>query len=155
MFHNKFNYEKLSDNLYTAGMPDKDQLEDVIKQSVQVVINLAPHTVEGALTNEETIVKSLQATYINIPVDWNTPTYENLVKFMDLMDTLSDKVVLVHCQANFRASSFVAIYRILRKGWNPEKAMQIMHEIWDEEVYPVWKEFIEETIFEGNLKKGK
>lgn len=150
MFQDIKNFKKLSDSLYTAGMPSKDQLENAIHQGVQVVINLAPHTVEDALTNEETIIKNLHASYINIPVDWSTPTQENLVKFMNLMDALSEKIVLVHCQANFRASSFVTMYRILRKGWNPDEAMQIMHEVWDEEVYPVWKEFIEETIFQGN-----
>ena len=65
---------------------------------------------------------------------------------MDSMDTLSKQVVLVHYQANFRVSSFVTMYSILRLGWNPEQARKIMHEVWDDEVYPFWKDVIKEII---------
>lgn len=146
MFRQIFNFKEISNQLYTAGMPSQHQLEDAIHHGVQVVINLAPHTVHDALPDEEQIVRSLNVEYINIPVDWNTPTRENLDKFMDIMDSFTDKIILVHCEANFRASSFVTMYRILRLGWDPVEAMKIMHEVWDEEVYPFWKEFIEETI---------
>jgi hypothetical protein len=34
----------------------------------------------------------------------------------------------------------------LRHGWSAEDAMQGMHQIWDEEDYPIWKMFIDETL---------
>ena len=88
--------------------------------------------------------------YLNIPVIWNTPTRDGLDRFMDVMDENPDKKILVHCQANFRATAFVALYRILRQGWNAEQAMEGMHQIWDAEDYPIWKMFIEE-----NLKRSR
>jgi hypothetical protein len=67
------------------------------------------------------------------------------------MDERKDKRVHVHCEANFRASAFISMYRILRLGWNEDEAFTIMHKIWDEDAYPVWKLFIE-----GMMKdKGK
>jgi hypothetical protein len=69
---------------------------------------------------------------------------------MALMDENQDKKILVHCQANFRATAFVALYRILRHGWAPSDAIEDMHKIWDAEDYPIWKMFIEE-----NLKRSK
>ena len=153
MFRQIYNFKQLSDTLFTSGMPTKDQLEDAIHFGIQVIINLAPPTVQDALPGEEALVKALSIEYINIPVDWSRPTEENLVKFMDIMDTFQDKTIFVHCEANFRASSFVTMYRILRKGWDPNLAMNVMHEIWDEEVYPIWKEFIEEIIEKENRKK--
>jgi hypothetical protein len=65
---------------------------------------------------------------------------------MDLMDANQDKKIHVHCEANFRASGFITVYRILRLGWKPDDAFEVMHTIWDEDAYPVWEMFIENAI---------
>jgi len=59
---------------------------------------------------------------------------------------MKDKKILVHCQANFRATAFVVLYRILRQDWNAEDAIAGMHKIWEAEYYPIWKMFIEENL---------
>src|SRR5688500_10896985 len=133
MLKNLYNFLSLSDDLFTGGMPTVDQLEDAAQQGVQVVINLAPHTVIDALPKEEELVTSLGMQYINIPVVWNTPTRDGLDRFMDAMDENRGKKILIHCQANFRATAFMALYRILRLGWNMEDAMKGMDMIWDVE----------------------
>ncbi|HSL27676.1 MAG TPA: protein tyrosine phosphatase family protein [Anaerolineales bacterium] len=146
MLKNMYNFLTLSEDLFTGGMPTVDQLEDAAQKGVQVVINLAPHDVIDALPNEEQLVTSLGMQYINIPVLWNTPTRDGLDRFMDVMDENKEKKILVHCQANFRATAFMALYRILRLGWNPEDATKGMDMIWDVEDYPVWKMFILENL---------
>ena len=146
MLKNMYNFLTLSENLFTGGMPTVDQLEDAAQQGVQIVINLAPHDVIDALPNEEQLATSLGMQYINIPVVWNTPTRDGLDRFMDVMDENKDKKILLHCQANFRATAFMALYRILRLGWSPEDAMKGMDMIWDVEDYPVWKMFILENL---------
>lgn len=140
------NFLALSENLYTGGMPKAGQLADAAEHGVEVVINLAPHDAQDALPNEAELANSLGIHYVNIPVDWNAPTGEDLDRFMDTMDEFQGKKILVHCQANYRASAFVSMYQILREGWTPEAALGIMHQIWSEEDYPVWKKFIEESI---------
>jgi protein tyrosine phosphatase (PTP) superfamily phosphohydrolase (DUF442 family) len=146
MFEEIYNFLALPDELYTGGMPTAEQLQDAARMGVEMVINLAPHEVSDALPGETDLVTSLGMEYINIPVIWNTPTKDGLDRFMDVMDENQDKKILVHCQANFRATAFVALYRILRKGWNAEEAMEDMHKIWDAEDYPIWKMFIEENL---------
>jgi len=141
-----YNFLPLSESLFTGGMPEADQLIDAAKQGVKVVINLAPHDVPHALPAEAELVDSLGMQYINIPVNWNTPTKDGLNKFMDAMDEHKDRKILVHCEANFRASAFVSMYRILREGWKPDEALEVMHKIWDEDAYPVWKMFIEDML---------
>jgi protein tyrosine phosphatase (PTP) superfamily phosphohydrolase (DUF442 family) len=150
MMEEIYNFLALSENLFTGGMPTSEQLADAAQRGVQVVINLAPHEVSNALPGETELVLSLGMQYINIPVIWNTPTKDGLDRFMDVMDEHKDKKILVHCQANFRATAFMALYRILREGWNEEDAMAGMHKIWDTEDYPIWKMFIEE-----NLKRSR
>lgn len=146
MFEDIYNFLRLSENLFTAGMPTADQLTDAAGRGLELVINLAPHEVSNALPGEAELVSSLGMQYVNIPVIWNTPTRDGLDRFMDTMDANQDKRILVHCQANFRATAFVALYRILRQGWNADDAMAGMHQIWDTEDYPIWKMFIEENL---------
>jgi hypothetical protein len=62
------------------------------------------------------------------------------------MDANRDRKIHVHCEANFRASAFIAIHRILRQGWREVEALEVMHTIWDEDAYPVWKMFIEDAL---------
>ena len=146
MFEEIRNFLPLSEKLFTGGMPNAEQLRDAAEQGVQVVINLALHDIQNALPEEEKLVRSLGMTYINIPVIWNNPTRENLNEFLEAMDAHSEEKVLVHCEANYRATAFPALYRILRLGWKREDALDVMHQIWNEEKYPVWKNFIEENI---------
>ena len=150
MLEDIFNFLPLSEKLFTGGMPKAEQLKDAAQRGVNLVINLAPPEVMDALPGESELATSLGMQYINIPVIWNTPTKDGLDRFMDVMDENKDKTILVHCQANFRATAFVALYRILRKGWGAEDAMAGMHKIWDTEDYPIWKMFIGE-----NLKRSR
>ncbi len=141
-----YNFLSLDERLTSSGMPTAEQMNSVAEAGVQVVINLAPHDVPNALPDEAKLVGSLGMQYINIPVDWSTPTKDGLNIFMDAMDASQDKKIHVHCQANFRASAFVSMYRILRLGWEPEQAFEVMHSIWDEDAYPIWKMFIEDAL---------
>jgi len=127
-------------------MPTTEQIKSIADAGVQLVINLAPHDVPQAIHNEKQVVEALGMEYINIPVNWGTPTRDGLNIFMDKMEVNSGKKIHVHCEANFRASAFIAIYRILRLGWEEENAFEMMHKIWDEDAYPVWKLFIEDAI---------
>lgn len=141
-----YNYLFYHDKLSSSGMPTAEQMKSAAEAGVQLVINLAPHDVPDAIPDEAELVKSLGMEYINIPVNWSTPTRDGLNVFMDVMDANAEKKIHVHCEANFRASAFVAMYRILRLGWKNEDAMEVMHTIWDEDAYPVWKMFIEDAL---------
>ena len=141
-----YNYLNYHDKLSSSGMPTPEQMRSVAEAGVQLVINLAPHDVRNAIADEPGLVNSLGLEYINIPVNWGTPTKEGLNIFMDALDANADKRTHVHCEANFRASAFITMYRILRLGWQAEDAFAVMHTIWDEDAYPVWKMFIEDAL---------
>jgi protein tyrosine phosphatase (PTP) superfamily phosphohydrolase (DUF442 family) len=141
-----YNYLSYHDNLSSSGMPTAGQMKSVAEAGVEMVINLAPHDVPNAIPDEPGLASSLGMQYINIPVNWGTPTRDGLNVFMDALDANKDKKIHVHCEANFRASAFIAMYRILRLGWKNEDALAVMHTIWDEDAYPVWKMFIEDAM---------
>jgi len=146
MLDDLYNFLPLTDTLLSSGMPTAVQLVDVSKSDVKLVINLAMPTSDRALQNEPDLVKSLGMEYIGIPVEWENPTRQNLEDFMDTMDANKDKKILVHCQANYRATGFITLYRILRLGWDQEKAFKDLSRIWNLNDYPVWKKFIEDNL---------
>lgn len=141
-----YNFLYYHEKLSSSGMPKPGQIKSIADAGVELVINLAPHDVHDAVPDEEQAVTSLGMRYVNIPVNWGTPTKDGLNLFMDLMDLNKERKVHVHCEANFRASAFIAIHRIMRLGWKEEDAFAIMHKIWDEDAYPVWKMFIMDAI---------
>ena len=141
-----YNYLFYNEQLSSSGMPTAEQMKQVAEAGVQVVINLAPHDVPNAIPNESELVKSLGMDYINIPVVWRDPKPEDLIRFMDTMGAHVEKKIHVHCEANYRASSFVMMYRILRLGWKVEDAIQIMEKMWNPEDFPIWKKFLDSQL---------
>lgn len=146
MFEDIRNFLRLSENLFTSGMPKADQLTDAAQKGVQKVINLTAADAGDALPNEKELLDSLGVKYIHIPVEWNNPTRQNLDDFMNAMDAHQNDKVLVHCQANYRATGFVTLYRILRLGWDKEAAFQDLRKIWNPERFPIWQKFLEESL---------
>jgi protein tyrosine phosphatase (PTP) superfamily phosphohydrolase (DUF442 family) len=88
------------------------------------------------------LLNRLGVEYLSIPVEWDNPTAQNLTDFMDAMDAHKHERVHVHCQANYRATAFVTLYRILRLGWNQKEAFGDLRKIWNPEEYPIWENFI-------------
>lgn len=141
-----YNFLQLTDTLFTSGMPTPEQLPLLAENGVQVVINLATSKSEGAIPNEKELIEALKIKYYNIPVEWSAPTAEDLQQFFDLMDEHKKSKVLVHCQANYRATGFVTLYRILRLGWEKDKAFVDMNKIWNPEDFPIWQNFINKSL---------
>jgi uncharacterized protein (TIGR01244 family) len=141
-----YHYQFLDDQLSSSGMPTADQMQEVAKAGVQLVINLAPHDSPNAIPNEAGLVNSLGMDYINIPVTWRAPEPETLARFMEEMDAHAGQKIFVHCEANYRASAFIMLYRVLRLGWNKADAIPVMEKMWNPEDFPVWESFINDQL---------
>ncbi len=146
MVEDIYHFLRLSDRLLTSGMPTAAQLADASRQGVQVVINLAMPDSEKALPDEKSIVESLGMQYVGIPVEWDHPTRADLEQFMQAMDVHAADTLLVHCQANYRVTGFVTLYRVLRLGWGRDEAFKDLRRIWDPDQYPVWKQFLDDNL---------
>jgi protein tyrosine phosphatase (PTP) superfamily phosphohydrolase (DUF442 family) len=141
-----YNYLQWNENLSSSGMPTAEQMKEVADAGVDVVINLALKTSRDALPDEDRVVDSLGMEYIHIPVEWDHPTQKNLQDFFNAMDEHKNQKVHVHCQANYRATAFITLYRILREGWKQEDAIPVMEKIWNPEDFPIWGKFIDENL---------
>ena len=127
-------------------MPTPEQISSIAENGVQVVINLATSKSEGWIPNEKELLEAQNITYYNIPVDWDNPTTNDLNEFMNIMDRHMHQKILVHCQANYRATGFIALYRFNRLGWAEENAFKDLRKIWNPAEYPVWQKFIEKSL---------
>jgi protein tyrosine phosphatase (PTP) superfamily phosphohydrolase (DUF442 family) len=143
---NIYNFLKLSDSLFSSGMPTQEQIPSIAENGVQVVINLATSKSEGWMINEKELMEAQNITYYSIPVDWENPTIDELNDFMNIMEGHIHHKILVHCQANYRATGFIAVYRYSRLGWSEENAFRDLRKIWNPAEYPVWDEFIKKGL---------
>ena len=143
------NYRRLSDHLITGGQPTEAQLALAVAAGIEVVINLGRLDPAYALTDERGTVESLGVIYEHIPVIWAEPTAADLDAFFAVMDRHAGRRVCVHCAANYRASAFIMLYRVLRLGWRIEDARPDMDAIWDLAEYPQWQAFLESVLAEG------
>lgn len=140
------NFRRLSDRLVTSGLPTEAQLAAVAAAGFEVVINLLPGDEPRALPDEQGTVARLGMIYEHIPVIWAQPTRADLARFFELMDRHAGQRVYVHCAANYRASAFVMLYRVLRQGWRIEDALPDLRAIWNPAEYPAWQAFLERLL---------
>ncbi len=135
------NHVVVHDKLHTAGQPDEAQLAALSDRGFGLVINLAPPTVRNAVHNEGQLVSEDGITYVNIPVVWQNPSYDDFALFSAVMDEAGDRQVLVHCMVNARASMFTFLYQAVHGGVPVEEAYDVVEQVWEPEEAEQWVEF--------------
>ena len=143
------NYVAATERLHTAGQPDAATLATLGEQGFELVVNLAPPTNQGAVADEGKLVAEDGPTYVNIPVSWQQPTYEDFELFSAVMNGARDRKVLVHCQLNMRASAFTFLYRVIHEGVPPEEAMKALSAVWIPK--DQWATFTADVLARNNI----
>jgi len=134
----------VSPRLVTSAQPSREFLGTLGAQGFEVLLYLAPPTVGDALPDEPLIAARQGLVYVNIPVAWTAPTQRDFESVSRVLDAYADRKVYVHCQANFRASSMVFLYRVIRLKEPPEAAWDALRGAW--EPNPTWRAFILATL---------
>ena len=131
------NFHFVSENLASSGMLELEEYQKIKAYGFQHVVNLIP----GNQIREQKHVESLGMTYEQIPVDWGNPKLSDFETFVELMNSYGNDKVYVHCELNWRASSFVYLYRITQLGVSIEEALKDLTVIWNPK--DGWQEFID------------
>ena len=117
-------FVKVTDQVWTGGQPWPEHFPKLKDAGVKVVINLRPPA-EQEGTQEEATVKKLGMTYFNIPVSFNEPDELDADDFLKLTDEqLKNGPVFIHCAVGSRVGAFWMIRRVLRDGWEFDKALE-------------------------------
>lgn len=138
------NFVRISERLHTSGQPSEAQLKALAAGGYGLVVNLAPPTSTGSIAHEGSLVAGNGITYVNIPVDWDRPRYEDFAFFSDVLKRAGDRRTLVHCQMNYRASTFTFLYRVVHEGADPAAAYDQVTAVWAP--HDRWKAFAREVL---------
>ena len=124
----------------TAGQPTEAELAEVAADGYQAVINLGLLNPEYCLPDEAGLAASLGLRYRHLPVNFDAPAAADFEAFVAQMDAWADQRVFVHCAANFRVSSFIAVYGEMRLGWDRDRADRHARTFW--ELNRTWQAFL-------------
>ncbi len=141
-----YNFRKIHDKLTTSGTVYPNCLNTLASQGYEVVVNLMPDSSDHAVPGERMTVESQGLEYIYIPVDFKQPKRSDFAEFSDALDRTSEKKVHIHCAANYRVSSFYALYADINGYWSHDRAWEFIHDVWQPTEHPGWPEFIVDVL---------
>jgi protein tyrosine phosphatase (PTP) superfamily phosphohydrolase (DUF442 family) len=138
-------FQDIYERIATGGQPTEEQIAAIASAGCTTVINLGLHDADYALPDERGLVESLGMEYIHIPVLWEQPTEADLAQFGEVMQAHEDRDIFVHCAANKRVSVFIALDRIIRRGWPADRALQ---GVGTQTLPKAWMIFIDDIVGE-------
>lgn len=135
------NFHSVSNQLASSGLLHLNDYDHISKHGFKHVINLIP----GDQTEERKRVTSLALSYEQIEVIWDEPTLQDFETFVSYMKSYGEDKVYVHCQLNWRASTFVYLYRVTQLGIDKEVAEKDLLKVWKPS--KTWQGYIEKVLF--------
>jgi protein tyrosine phosphatase (PTP) superfamily phosphohydrolase (DUF442 family) len=138
------NVVPISARLVTSGQPNAESLSRLGAQGFGAVIYLAPPTSPDAVAGEADIVRKQGLEFINIPIEFGDPTEADFQAFVEAMNRLKDRKVLVHCQVNMRASTMTFLYRSVVGRENADLAYESVARVWSPR--GAWKRLIQDQL---------
>lgn len=143
------NYQQYSELFSSAGQPTALQLEKIEQQGFERVIYLAFTDDDTAIEDEDRVVKQLGMDYVHIPVDWENPALADFKTFVRVMGNENTTRTLLHCQVNFRASTFSFLYRVAIQNAPVLDAKEDLDSVWAPN--ETWYRFIRTVLADYNL----
>ena len=141
------NFLAIDGRVATAGQPTEAHLHEVAQAGFEAIVNLGLLDPKYCLRNEAESAAQLRLRYRHIPVRFDAPMRSDFDAFVACMDDWKNLRVFIHCAANYRVSSFVALYGELRWGWSRDVATKHMRRVW--EPNETWCSFISDVRAEG------
>jgi protein tyrosine phosphatase (PTP) superfamily phosphohydrolase (DUF442 family) len=136
------NFIRVDGRIATAGQPTEEQLRAAATEGYAAVVNLGMLDPRYALPDEAGLVRSLGMSYHHVPVVWEDPRESDFEAFEQVMGSLAEGKVLIHCAANFRVTAFYSLYAQKHLGWTDAQAAALRARIWKDRQEPPWVELV-------------
>lgn len=140
------NYLEITPGIFTGGQPTPDQIKLLGELGFNILINLATTTSPDSIPNEQEMAQSAGMAYVHIPVDWQAPTKQDLLKFFSMFEQQRAFKTFVHCAKNMRVSVFIYLYRVIVERLDREKSWEDVIKIWMPN--EVWQSFTDRMLAE-------
>lgn len=114
---------QVDNRLWRGSQPDADGFRALRDLGVRTIVSLRNDEAERR------VVESLGMTFVHIPVTMKPfgmsgelPS-DAIARFFAIVDNPANGSVFLHCRRGAdRTGTFVALYRIARQGWDPDRA---------------------------------
>ena len=137
------NYHRVDERLLTGGHLVGDGLKTLQAEGVSVVVDLR----DEAPLSEKQKYAEYGIEWINVPVAWKKPRPEDFTRFSEVMSEQDGEHVFVQCAANYRASAFTYICRVVVGGVDDQTALANLHAIWNpKQDNRKWNQYIEDIL---------
>jgi len=136
----------------SIAFANKGQLQDAWIDGFERVIYLAFSDHDSSLEGEDRTTKELGMEYVNIPVNWGSPTPEDFALFAAIMRSAPEKKTLLHCQVNYRASSFSFLYRVIYDDVSVKDAKADLDSVWTPN--SIWTTLIQDVLTQHGISSN-
>ncbi|WP_415402163.1 protein tyrosine phosphatase family protein [Tateyamaria sp. SN3-11] len=146
------NFYEYSDNVLTAGQPTADQLSTAVEDGIEVVISVVPENESIYNPKQKDILQAQGIEYIHVPVNWRSPDDAEFDRFLEAMNSVGDRKVLVHCWANARASALVYAHRAIEAPETQTAELENLNWVWAEvagynlDTNTTWQDYLDRNI---------
>lgn len=112
--------------LLRGGQPSGQGLQQLKRAGVKTIINL--RQIDSSVEREEALAHELGMHFVSIPMNsFDKATPSDIRKFLDTVGQSENLPAFVHCRlGEDRTGTMVAIYRIDKEGWQPDRAYSEM-----------------------------
>jgi protein tyrosine phosphatase (PTP) superfamily phosphohydrolase (DUF442 family) len=143
------NFIAIGPNLATSGQPTAAALAALAAQGFQAVIYLAPSTVPNAVKEEAELLARHGIEFIQIPIPFGAPDESHFEALSAALSRLQERKVLVHCEANMRASTLVFLHRVIRLKEPPATAYEAVAQVWSPR--GPWRRLVVEQLAKNQI----
>lgn len=138
------NTHQVFDWLWSSGQLSRADIARLRAIGVELVVNLALPTSSNALAGEAELVTCEGLSYVQIPVEWESPRPAQFDQFVGVLHAFAGRPVWVHCAKNMRVSAFLYLYRRLVLGEAETDARFPMDRVWEPNT--IWQGFIGDVM---------
>jgi uncharacterized protein (TIGR01244 family) len=116
------NLQRPADNVFVTGQPTEAELGELASLGIKHVINLRPESEQSF--DEANVVTSLNMTYHALPIEGaQGVTTHNAQALTDILNSIGDEPVLVHCASGNRVGGLIALQRGTVSGVGVEQSI--------------------------------
>ena len=117
------NFLQVTPEFCTAGQPRLENFAQLKANGVKTVLTLRQPS-EHRAEEDKTVVEHAGMKYVNIPVNYQSPTDESVDSFLQVTDDPANRPMFIHCTAAIRVGAFWLIRRVMRDGMSWEAALE-------------------------------
>ena len=126
-------FQFVHEHLFTSGQPTAEDLAQIKAYGVTTIINLAlTNEAKPNLAHEDQICLDLGLNYLQIPISLHTPSPDQCILVLDLIDHLvGEQMLWLHCENNQQVSSLIYVYRQYYMNMDMPTAQELLHKVWE------------------------